>query len=456
MAGRAALLICAMAASIFILPVAGHAQQQNSVPATQPAKSRILDLLVIDKDSGKPVPKASLSWYRGGKNISARTDAQGRAHLEFDFDAKALLVQARALAYVPAHLSFGGLAGPQPIPDRFTLPIEHGTTIGGHIVDELGKRIVGANVELRVVQTQPDTKSPVRYLLFNESVRTDDQGLWACDIAPPGQIQVDLRVSHRDFVPDETYVHWSGPLDQLRNLTAVSVMKKGVSIRGRVLDSEGKPIAQAHLVIGQNKFGLHAPETNTDTSGRFELAHCTPREQAALTVTAGDRAPQMKEIPLAKDLDNVEVRLAPARPLIVRTVDPQGRPLADTSVFLYGWHGLFSLSFQGHTDANGRLGWNEAPTDAANYQIRHAGYLLLMPQPLAGTGREQTLTMLPELKINGTVVDEESGKPIEKFRVTNGWLATPGSAPNWQAGFSQRQMSQPPPQKGHFERTEDW
>ena len=455
-AGAAALLICAVTVLTFILPVAGHAQQQNSVPATQPAKSRFLDLLVIDKESRQPVLNVSLSWYRGGKNVSGRTDAQGRARVEFDSDAKALLVEARAPAYVPAHLSFGGLTGPLLISDRFTLPIEHGTTIGGHVVDEQGKRIVGANVELRAVQTQPDDpKSPIRYLLLNESARTDDQGLWACDIAPPGRIRVDLRLSHRDYVADETYLAWSGPLDQLRNLTAVSVMKKGVSVRGSVLDSEGKPIAQAHLALGQNKFGLHAPETNTDTSGRFELAHCTPRQQAALTVTARDHAPQMKEIPLAKDLDNVEVRLAPARPLIVRTVDSQGRPLADTSVFLYGWRGLFSLSFQGNTDANGRVAWNEAPTDAANYQIRHAGYLLLMPHPLTGTGKEQTITLLPELKISGTVVDDESGKPIEKFRVTNGWLASPGSAPNWRSGFSQRQLNQPPPQNGKFELTED-
>jgi len=441
-----AVLLALVVGGRLYAPAAGA--NPAAPPATQPSG---MEVTVTDEENGLPLAGVELHTVMHVSPPPVVTDASGRAHVALPPDTLSLNLWARKNGYVPAVAHWDATRRHDLIPREFSIRLERGVTVGGRVVDEHGAPIRGVTV---YVSANSDHKATAAFStqVYDDAFVTDEEGKWRCDIIPRDADQVNVRLSHPDFASDQVYGQSGHPTkEQLRSMSDVLVLKQGVSVAGRVLDAGGKPIEGARLVLGQNSLGVHAPETRSDSSGRFVLRHCRQEEHAVLVATADGHSPDVRQFLLDHDVKDLEVRLSLARPLIVRVVDPNGRPLPGTRLFIQRWRGSNLVQWDAHTDADGRAVWKEAPADSVMYDISHDGFVQLTDQPLTATGQEQTVTLLPEVKVSGTVVDDRSGKPVEKFRVLNGWTS-PGSGPFWE-----RDGNNPPiiGRNGKFEFSED-
>ena len=159
--------------------------------------------------------------------------------------------------------------------------------------------------------------------------------------------------------------------------------------------------------------------------------------------------PTFQQFAIRSDKADVLARLKPAKPLVVRVVDPKGQPLPNSRLFIQQWRNGHLLDWDARTDAQGRVVWNEAPEDTVYYCVSHDGYIQLL-QNLVATGVEQTVTLVPELKFSGVVLDDKTGLPLTNFHIVTGWVSR-GRPPFWE-----RQGNQPPANHpgGNFEITE--
>ena len=178
------------------------------------------------------------------------------------------------------------------IPTEYTIRMEHGTTIGGVIQDEKGHPIAGATAYL-LLNSSHRTGEP-HATLQDYPAKTDDHGRWHCDLMPNRFDDVWIRLAHPDYVSDDNYGLTPKPTQpQLRDQTGVMVMKKGVTVRGRVVDAASAlPIQGADVLVGGDRFGSRYPETKTDAEGRFEFRNRRPGE-LVLTVKAKGHAARL-------------------------------------------------------------------------------------------------------------------------------------------------------------------
>ena len=165
----------------------------------------------------------------------------------------------------------GGHAG--SVPAASTIRLEPGTTIGGVIHDENGKPIKGASVFVLVPSNDPREPGKARPSLWDFEVKTDKQGRWRCDVVPAKLDDVWLRLAHPDYASDVMYGSTPKPtMERLRDRTGVMVLKRGLSVTGRV---RGPPTAghQGGRGCGPTVAAPHYPETKTDGTGTFRLGH---------------------------------------------------------------------------------------------------------------------------------------------------------------------------------------
>ena len=188
-------------------------------------------------------------------------------------------------------------------------------------------------------------------------------------------------------------------------MTAVLVMKQGITVNGKVLGPKGTPIAGATIGWGEYWGGDGLPKT--DREGRFRIPNLPPGD-VAITVCASGCAPDRKKITVGPDTRTVEFKLQAAKPLKGRVVDEAGMPIALAQVSVQYWRGSRCLQWQAKTDAQGRFSWAEPPADEVTLGIDAEGYMgegpALVPKP-----DEHVIVLKKNMVIKGRVVDAVTG-----------------------------------------------
>ena len=93
----------------------------------------------------------------------------------------------------------------------------------------------------------------------------------------------------------------------------------------------------------------------------------------------------------------------------------------DVSVAADTWRKMRTLTFRANTDTQGRFVWNNAPRDEVVFALSVKGFMSNRAARLTASTTEQTIVLYPELVVRGTVVDSDTGKPIDKFQYCSGW-----------------------------------
>jgi hypothetical protein len=212
--------------------------------------------------------------------------------------------------FVPMRWTWRKTSG-ESVPTLMKFNLEKAASIGGIIRDDAGAPIAGATVSLIVPS---DGNQQPRPRVYDVKSTTDQDGRWHVDVMPASATDIWIRLTHRDFISDDIYnTTPRPPIEQLRDRSGVMVMRRGVAVGGRVLDTQGGPIAGAKVRQGHDRFGGHYPETKTDEKGEFHFPQARTGH-LVLTVQSAGRSPDIKEVNVANEpIDNIEFHLAPGR-----------------------------------------------------------------------------------------------------------------------------------------------
>jgi hypothetical protein len=402
----AGFCVLAFLKSLLAEEAAGESKVNRLVQELQTSNKVVVE--AVDADTGRPVVGAPVNarFFYGEEHrvLSLTSDAQGCCTVEVPagLPIVAVVIESKPANRVPVHYRWDLDPPPVKVPERLTLRFRPGTVIGGRVVDESGRPIADAKVEVLLPATQ--SQPTARYFFHAATVATDVEGRWQCDVVPADLAGLQIFVEHAEYLPGQATPEalvqpTKRALEQaLLAETNVVRLEQGVALTGRVLGPEGKPIAGARAAFGRGPMECsHEPETTTDADGRFELLNCR-KGASAVTVQADGFAPQMIQLVVGPEAKPLEFRLEPANTLRVRAVDPNGKPLVGVSFLAYQWPVVSSPSFHtirfhGLTDAEGRLVWSSAPPDPVVFHVRKTGYATNFRQILAASPQEQVVTL---------------------------------------------------------------
>ena len=320
------------------------------------------------------------------------------------------------VGFVPYNLRSDDNTQPIRLPVLKVLKLVPGITVGGVLKDESAKPVAVRSITLYA----PSSESDVSFFRFTlAEITTDQEGRWRFDDAPANLAGVSVGIKAPRFLS------LSGAPS--RNLSFVTVLKRGFTVKGRVLDTGNKALAGAN-VSGANYFESE-PMTKTDTHGEFVLENC-PGGVAVVTVQAEGYAPDLREIH-AEDQPTLEFRLGPAHTLRCKIVDKDGKPVPGATVAVSSWRTQQSLDFRVQTGQDGRFEWRAAPEDVVHYDVSKKGFMSRRRVAIAATGAEHLVNLVPELIMSGRVTDAATGKPIPSFQVIRGLLLASNPSVVW-------------------------
>jgi protocatechuate 3,4-dioxygenase beta subunit/peroxiredoxin len=393
--------------------------------------SRII-VHVVDKTAGTPIPGAEIRTFVAGETETHEhtTDANGVFALALAGGAPEFVrITVHAKGYVRQSVELWDLRE-QNLPRAARFSLEKGIAIGGVVHDHAGQPVEGATVEVFSHEGQSqEFERPRDSIHF--TLTTDDHGRWRSDAVPVRIGSLSFNVRH----PGSADTHFSMPRDlkfeDLRAERAVMVLNEGLKVTGCVTDATGAPIAGAALVAGRHWYD--GQWTETDAAGCFGFEPLTAMPVNGtflLTVQARGFAPQRRELPADANLSPVVFVLRPARLLVGRVVDSEGKPLADVSVSAEDWNGATTIKWREKTDPNGRLVWNDPPADAIQISLYKAGYASSQRRIVAND-REHTFILVKTMTIQGAVTDRRTGEPIRRFKVVPGRRSDYGNRISW-------------------------
>jgi beta-lactamase regulating signal transducer with metallopeptidase domain/uncharacterized GH25 family protein len=435
---------------------------------------QVLDIRVINSRTQEPLPGVKLKadfWAVKTKTFDQTkiqtTDAKGRCEIRLpDWAPDEVRIYPTKTGFVPLFVYWGSRPGPPDIPKTATIPMEPGTIYGGVVQDEKGEPIPAAIVTVHYTGESFGGTSRVSPYI-DTKVTTDKKGRWRVDFMPSKIIEDELRIflTHPDFVSDQfqrSILHIPitkrPPIEKLKAETALMVMRKGTKVEGRVVDGKGRPIAGAAIYDRMYYwFDDHPRAADTDRNGQFRLP--SPRYgKMILVVQATGYSPELIEA----DATNspLSVSLRKVEPIEGRVVDENGNPIEGVSISLdrsQQHNGRLNLSTV--TNAKGEFRLADAPRDGVTYDFRKEGYMSvedfeMSPAPKDAAGRQTYLIKMKQpLRIVGSIVDAETGRPLSKCTVIWGWDRNNGPAPSWQRLTHSKKITDG---RYEWELTQEW
>ena len=418
------------------------AAAQDEAPTAKPGAASTLRVVVLDSQ-GKPLPGANIkaSIWSEEKSFKAnrdyQTDPAGVAQVELPktFYIVRLWASKQTLVTMFANWERNELTS-NPLPAEYTFRLGPPVSAGGRVVDEEGKPIANAKVQVSLANDLKPTDGDgrARYSEWlahgSDAAITDADGRWQIDNVPDHpQAELSLMVSHPDYVSDE---YWKQSQKvagittaMLRQQTAILQLKRGVIVRGRVMDSAARPIKDAVVVLGDDPTKIFP----TDADGQFQLRPLAP-QLITLTVIATGFAPQLHKLNLQAGLPPQEFRLESGKPIHLRVVDAAGAPIPRAFVNLIEWKGSRSLqsihnanrpqasdtAVPKRTDEDGLWQWPWAPDAPVKLQITSTGFAVCEFE-IGGGAPERRVVLKPEHRVTGRVVDKATGQPIPAFAI---------------------------------------
>jgi len=408
----------------------GLAACGSAVSASEPAPAaqpQFINLRIINAKTKGPVADVGLEVQFNSKDwktqviLKDKTDAEGRAKVRVpDWPVYSYRVYLLKEGFPPLRVYWGD--GEAPPESEFTVPMDPAVPIGGTVRDEQARPIEGVTVAFYFYR--PDD-GRIRISFTDCDVKTDKDGRWRSDMAP-ADLNDELRIflNHPDYVSDQrTPSHTPLPkyptpsVKALQALAGDYVMKKGIAIRGTVVDGEGKPIAGARVQPGEDAYTR--PAVEADDKGAFRLPNAEPGE-VVVTVSKEGFVPEVTRAAVREGMAPLRFQLAKGQTLRGRVVDKQGNAVAGATAVADQWRQVRTLKWSMATDAEGRFVWNGAPAEAVKFDVYKRGYMSTRNVSLKASDEEHIITLLPSLRMTGKVVDAETRKPVEAFRAIHG------------------------------------
>lgn len=416
--------------AIQLVRTEAQATMLDAVPATpKPADSpppavnagRVFHLQVVAVDTGVPVPVADVRLSMSLRDDWRKTDAQGRldiAHSTGPSDRN-LGVDVWGKGRAMQRHNWG-LDPNQPIPDGATIRLQPGESLGGLAQDEEGRPIAGATVSL---WSHNYMRKDPHEILYDLRAVTGSDGKWQTSGAPETNGEMlGFSIVHPDFLSIRNY-HDKEIIPKIADLRAgkaVTVMKKGVPIEGRVVDADGKAVGGARVLSTDNPRDMASEVDNfavsTDVNGHFRTGQVKSGEWHLIGQAKG-HGPGVQSVKIGTAVPQVEITLGRPRVFKGLVRDPDGKPIAGAFVNPDTWRGYRCLGAFFWTDADGRFRWDDAPDDELSVNVDAQGYRGVSMERVAPSGDDVVFTLKPSLSIRGKLSDAETRKRVDNATV---------------------------------------
>ncbi|MCG3135506.1 MAG: hypothetical protein HMLKMBBP_03165 [Planctomycetes bacterium] len=410
-----------------------EAKQEGVVPGaadvslTLGAASTIRGI-VVAQDGGAPVANAAVirrggRAARGGFAAMMGGDPQVRAKADGTFEITGLTAGSYTLtgrgdgfadsASQKVDVAAGAVA------DGVRIELPPGASVSGRVTRKSdGSPVASANVFVvrdRNQFTQAMTSSQIVDPQTGEMTlppgairaRTDADGRFVLSGLTPGKTTLEVRT------PDLSPLSMSG-VDVPGDVTAV--MTEGGAVEGVVFGKDGRPAEGVVVMLQRGMMGAGGATTTSGAAGRYRLERLVPGTYTAM-ITDPDSPMGFGSMKQASVRDGEVTNLdlgkrVPGRP--IRGIVTRGDvPLADAAVVVSGGTLGFTMV---NADANGRFTVPDvAPgkyTVTAQVSAFGGGNQSVEVVVAADADPAEVRIALSALRIEGVVVDEETGRSV--------------------------------------------
>jgi protocatechuate 3,4-dioxygenase beta subunit len=273
-----------------------------------------------------------------------------------------------------------------PAPSRFS----------GKVTDEKGKPVANARLEVR---RNGDPGSDTAFL---SRARSSADGSWEMPGAPEGGRFLNVRAD--GFAPFSRFVERKGILE--------TVLRKGGTVRGILLDTAGKPVSGAIVTAG----GVAA---RTGQTGEYRLTG-VPAGLDDVETQWKEEFAARRQVKVAAGAEAVaDLRLFKAAAIVGTVVDETTKqPVAGVRIAAgageASWFEADVFRRRTRSDTRGRFRVGGLAAGRYSVEAARSGYLAgEMPGVVAAVpaGRPLAIALRREAMISGTVVDEQ-GRPV--------------------------------------------
>ncbi len=408
-------------------------RDRTATPNSGTSAQSGLELFFVDDRTGLAITNRTGSlrgWERGFSLLVEKIVAleQGRCLVPFDpSGGPDFRIYTHTEGHADVRLSWQPKRG-DDIPQFYAIRLVRPALISGRVVDSSGNAVAGAEVGFNTEHVSGDHASPESHEVDYVRAKTDGDGRWRINrIAPEMVGRLFGSASHPDHAQSEMiYTSRQPELEQqLLDGSLVFHLKAGVTVRGRVVESWGQPIAGATVWVGSLRSSSRR-ETKSETDGTFRVAGCEPGD-AVLSAQANGYAPTAVALKLAPDVAPAQLTLTAGKTLRLRVVDREGQPVAGAGVMLDSFPRagrvtpVPQINFRRATDAEGRLVWINAPDQELAFDVAARGFIRVNGVVVRPGDEEHLITLPTALTIAGTVTDLVTGEQIPRFRIGIGW-----------------------------------
>jgi RNA polymerase sigma factor (sigma-70 family) len=412
-------------------PIKSAPVSSMAAAPTAQTEVRLLHFRVLAKDSGEPVSGAALGvntvtgagWKQ---RFDLATDQTGSADIACPRDATRLDVGVIASGWDARFATWWtDLDG--EIPAEYTLRLDRQTnSVGGWLRNDKGEPVANAVVEMvfggsDMAQEENPRERP-GFPGLAPVARSDQNGWWSCAVIPSNlKFFPGLRARHSHFAPAKI-ISWSAlPTDSpqpqsvklLRSGKLVTVMKRGATLRGRVLDEEGKCVTGARIEHSPGSSESIAVET--DSQGWFAIPGL-PSGDFDFIVTAPGFAQSYFQADLNEEMEPLQIRLKPGGILRLLLVDENGNPVENGTVALTGPGGMYmpGLDWSVQSGPGGKVEWTSAQAGSTVTICASKRPDFAMSRvAVKADGNEHVIRLRPRFGVSGSVMDARTGELVQ-------------------------------------------
>jgi thiol-disulfide isomerase/thioredoxin/protocatechuate 3,4-dioxygenase beta subunit len=388
---------------------------------------------------GQPISGATaLAWSNPkpknwqNRRFEIKADENGVAVIPFEPDEKmtTFYISVKTSGFTPFYANWNNPKN-DPIPNEYTFKLDKAETVGGIVLDDLGKPLAGVKISFHFPMGDR-RRIKLGASVSSVEVTTDEKGQWRCDYIPPEHLShlTSFVLEHSDFKQTVKEM----PLSRLLagndgNLTETITMERGLSVTGQVNDESGQPIKEAIVYCSPKSSSNEWQKTTADENGHFEFKNLPEAEGRAILVYADKFAPELKDgIEIKAGMSPINFVLKSGKTIKAKVVDTDGKPIPKIWFAIERWRTQRMIPEPGGrkvTNDAGLFVWDSAPEDEVIFDLIPTGgnasdFRTLRQQNLKADNTEHVFTLQPAFKISGKVFDAKTRNPISQFKIHKG------------------------------------
>lgn len=365
-------------------------------------RSPLLTVRVVSEVTKAPLAGATIEFYLG-ESREEKTGPAGEAQLTLPPQLWNLQIWAEGHERLRKTVDL--ISGKDA---TVAVALKPGGSIHGVVTSETGEPVKDATVSARTA------------LYF--SAKSDAVGAYTIGGLPfsqeltVGAVKLPSSASHPPqmkkirLTPEQ-------PIQQLDfTLWTASPLESGLSLKGKVLDEDKKPIAYATVMYGE--LVKPGPDNYADSKGEFLITGINPKiRQKQLTVFGDGYRPKRVEVE-AGPPDNppeVTVVLHEGHWVDGRVVDPAKQPIPNVRLTPCMFDTAIPIRAIS-TGADGRFHFDSL-AEGTTFEIRAIGYSEKWRQAIELDKKGVEVVLLETGIIAGNVLDEVTGQPVKNFVV---------------------------------------